>query len=128
MTPEAMIDSLLPVPYAAGQGTLSGADCWGIVELWYRHVLGIDVTDRGALPAGNDGLQAGYDAASVWQPIDEAKDHCLVILRFRHLTAGHVGVFYQGSVLHSSEGHGCVYQPISHRLIRPRITRFLEHS
>lgn len=128
MTPDAMINSLLSVPYAAGQGTLAGADCWGVVELWYRHVLGIEVTDRSGFPAGNEGLQAGFDARSVWKSIDAPADHCLVILRFRHLQAGHVGIYWQGSVLHSSEGHGCVYQPISHRLIRPRITRFLEHS
>ncbi|MGV8830350.1 MAG: NlpC/P60 family protein [Devosia sp.] len=128
MLPSQAIDSLLTVPYAPGQGDLAGADCWGIVELWYRHVLGIEVTDRAEFPAGNEGLQAGFDARSVWQPIDEPADHCLVILRFRHLDAGHVGIFYQGSVLHSSEGHGCVYQPITHRLIRPRITRLLAHT
>lgn len=127
MTPEAMIENLLSVPYAAGQGAMAGADCWGIVELWYRHVRGIELVDRANFPPGNDGLQAGFDAAKVWHPIPAAKDHCLVILRFRHLNAGHVGVFHNGSVLHSSQGHGCVYQPIDHRLIRPRITQFLEH-
>lgn len=126
--PAAMIDRLLAVPYAAGRGDWAGADCWGVVELWYRHVLGIEVADRASLPAGNEGLQAGFDAARVWQPIGEPKDHCLVILRFRHLVAGHVGIFWKGSILHSSAGHGCVFQPITDRLIKPRITSFLEHA
>lgn len=123
--PAAMIDALLQCPYAAGGGALHGADCWGIVELWYRHVLGIALDDRAAHPPGHDGLQAGFDAAAHWRAVDAPENHCLVILRAGHLRAGHVGVFFGGRVLHSSEHQGCVYQALSDRWIRSRVTRFL---
>lgn len=128
MTPAEAIDRLLMVPHVPGQGSWSGADCWGIVELWYRHVLGIEVGDRGAIDPGSDGLQVGFDAKSDWQPIEVPADHCLVILRAGRLAAGHVGIFYNGSVLHSSKGHGCVYQPITDRTIRSHLTCYLERK
>ena len=128
INPEAMIDTILSVPYADGMGELSGADCWGIVELWYRHVLGIDLSDRSEHPAGHDGMQAGYDAAQDWQQIETPENNCLVIMRAGRLNAGHVGVFYGGSVLHSDEKHGCVYEPISKPMIRVKTTCYLRHK
>lgn len=119
---------MLLVPHVPGQGTWQGADCWGIVELWYRHVLGIDVGDRSDIAPGATGLQSGFDAKSTWQPIDQPVDHCLVIMRAGRLSAGHVGIFYSGSVLHSSQGHDCVYQPITHRAVRSLTTCYLEHK
>ena len=128
VNPESMIDTLLSVPYVEDKGELSGADCWGVVELWYHHVLGISLPDRSSHPAGHDGMQAGYEAAQDWEQIETPEDHCLVIMRAGRLIAGHVGVFYGGSVLHSDERHGCVYEPISKPLIRAKTTCYLRHK
>lgn len=125
-TSSAMIDALLHCPYVPGGSEMHGADCWGIVELWYAHVLGIALDDRAGHPPGHEGMQAGFDAAGHWQAIEAAEDHCLVILRVGQLEAGHVGVFYDGHLLHSSEHQGCTYQAISDRWLRSRITRFLK--
>lgn len=120
--------SALAIPYAPGRGDWVGADCWGIVELYYEHVLGISVPDRANHPAGHGGLQAGFDAAEHWAAIVEPVDHCLVIMRAHGFEAGHVGVHFAGSVLHSSDGHGCVCQPIGHRFIRTATTQYLRHQ
>ena len=126
MTPQAMIDALLDCPYVAGGGEIHGADCWGIVELWYLHVLGITLDDRAQHPPGHDGMQSGFDAASDWRPIDAPVNHCLVIMRAGRLEAGHVGVFFDGNVLHSDESHGCVYQSITDKWIKSKTTGFLK--
>lgn len=128
MTPAEAIDQLILVPHVPGQGTWQGADCWGIVELWYRHVLGIDVADRGQIDPGASGLQSGFDVKSAWREVTAPADHCLVIMRAGRLAAGHVGIFYSGSVLHSSQGHDCVYQPVTDRAIRALTTCYLERK
>lgn len=123
----ALIDRLLAVPYVPGRGDLGGADCWGIVEIWYRECLGIELPDRADHPAGHGGVQAGFDAARHWRAIEAPVNHCLVVMRARGLQAGHVGIFHQGSVLHSDETHGCVFEPIGGRFIRTRISGYLKH-
>lgn len=126
--PSNMIDALLLCPYARGRGDLNGADCWGIVELWYLHVLGIALDDRAAHPPGHEGVQAGFEAVTHWHPIDEPENNCLVVMRAGHLKAGHVGIYLDGYLLHSDEKTGCVYQPISDRFIRSKISGYLKHQ
>ena len=90
--PAQMIDRLLTVPYARDRGDWAGADCWGIVELWYRHVLGIKLSERRDHPSSHEGLQAGFDLKKDWQPIDEPADHALVVMRAGRL----IGEFRPG--------------------------------
>lgn len=128
MKPAQMIDALLMCPYVLGGSSMHGADCWGIVELWYSHTLGIALEDRAGHPPGHDGMQSGFDASTQWHPIEAAENDCLVIMRAGRLEAGHVGVFYDGHVLHSGEHQGCTYQPISDRWIKSKITGFLKFN
>lgn len=125
MSPKQAIDALLQVPYAPGGSDWAAADCFGIVELWYLHVLGITVYDRGNLQPGHGSLQQGRDAATDWLPVTEPRNHCLVIMRAGRHPAGHIGIFYDGHVLHSDDSHGCVYEPANGRFIRSRITGYL---
>lgn len=123
--PEEALLRLQRVPYACGGGAWDGSDCWGIVELWYRHVLGIELDDRGAIAPGHAGIAAGVEAMADWQWCDAPQDHCLVLMRQRRFQYGHVGIFWHGSVLHSDEHTGCVFEPLSRRHIHPRITGYL---
>jgi cell wall-associated NlpC family hydrolase len=125
MKPDKLIEHLLAVPYKAGEGNFSGADCWGVVELWYRFILGQELADRANNSAGHEGLNAGFEQATQWKTIEEPEDNCLVIMRTGRLFAGHVGVFYKGSVLHSDERHGCVCESITRPMVRTKITCFL---
>ena len=124
MTPEQCIDRMLTVPYARGRGDWSGMDCWGVVELWYRHVLGVELSDRTNIAPGHDGVQKGFDAALGWRLVAAPVDHCAVVMRAHGFEAGHIGIYYNGSVLHTDEAHGCVYQPITDRVIRTKITAY----
>lgn len=128
MSPEAAITALQTVPYSPGGSSWHGADCWGIVELWHRHVLGIEIACRLDNPPGHAGLAQGLAASSVWREIAEPRDHCLVVMRARGIRAGHIGVHWQGVVIHSSEGHGCVAEPLTSRMIRLMTTQYLIHE
>jgi hypothetical protein len=128
MTPTEAIPRLLAVPHVPGGGSWSGADCWGVVELWYWHVLGIELTDRSDRPPGPSSVQGWADEGQGWQAIPSPEDHCLILMRSGRLAAGHVGVVFQNRVLHSAKSHGCVYQPLSDRLIRAMTTGYLRKS
>jgi len=128
MNPKDAIDLLLAVPYVPGAGNWGGSDCWGVVELWYRHVLGVELDDRAGFPAGMKSVQAAVDTTTAWRSIEAPQDHCLVLMRAGQISYGHVGVFYDRHVLHSGEQHGCVYQPISHRAIQSMTTGYLVRS
>lgn len=125
MSPADAVSHLLAAPYVPGGRSWAGADCWGVVELWYRHVLGIELTDRSSRPPGPDSVQGWADEGQGWQPITAPEDHCLLLMRSGRLKAGHVGIVYQGRVLHSAKSHGCVHQPLSDRLIRASTTGYL---
>lgn len=125
MTPVQFIDRALGVPFGFGRGDWFASDCWGLVELWYRELLGVDLDDRAGHGHDHAGLQAGFSAATRWQPVDDPTDHDLVVMRAGGLEAGHIGVHWQGSVLHTSQKTGCVYQGLDDRIVRSRISGFL---
>lgn len=125
MKPQEAIPRFLSLPYVLGRGDWSGADCWGLVELWYRHVLGIGLAEREGRDSTRQSIDVWATAPAGWLPIVAPEDHCLVLMRSGRLAHGHVGIVYQGSVLHTAVTHGCVYQPISDRLIRAATTGYL---
>ena len=125
MTPQEAVPRLLAVPYVLGQGDWTGADCWGLVELWYREVLSLPLSERSGRHSARQSIDAWASAPTGWVPIASPEDHCLVLMRSGRLNAGHVGIAYQNRVLHSAKSHGCVYQPLSDRLIRASTTGYL---
>lgn len=120
-----LVQRLQDVPYLPGGGDWSGCDCWGLVELWYRERFGIELSDRGNIAPGPEGLQQGFANSTDWLKLYEPQNDDLVVMRRGRLSAGHMGVFWNGSVLHTDKPHGCVLQPVRGRQIAPRITCFL---
>lgn len=127
MTPDQFIDRALAVPFRFGDGDWFGADCWGLVELWYAALKDIMLTDRVGGVAGHGALQNGVEDTIRWARVETPADHDLVLMRAGDLEAGHVGIHWQGHVLHTSERTGCVYQPMTDRTVRSRITGFLTY-
>lgn len=121
------IETLLRIPHVPNYGRMDGADCWGVVEIWYREVLKIELDDRSDIAPGPEGLAAGFAAKSNWQEIKTPVDDCLVIMSQGRIKAGHVGVFIGGKVLHSTPDTGCVLEPLNSLRIAPRTTCFLEY-
>lgn len=99
-----------------------------MVELYYQHVLGVQLIDRQQIQPGNDGLKTGFDAAQRWQQVEHPDTGCLVIMRAGKLNEGHVGIFVSGGVLHSTMATGCVFQQLTDRYIRAKVTTFLRYA
>lgn len=121
-------DRALLVPYCDGASDWSGADCWGIVELYYKHVLGIVLVDRSDISSGHEGVNLGFERTRAWSRIETPEKDCLVLMRAGGLKFGHVGVFSDGCVIHSSDKTGCLCQPIADRFIRLKTTAYLRYG
>lgn len=110
--PVELIARLQSVPHIEGRGDWDGADCWGLVEIWYRERFGVVLTDRADIPPGAAGVSEGFDRASDWFQVETPGNDDLVVMRYGRLRAGHVGVFWDGAVIHTAKAHDCVQQPL----------------
>ncbi|SNZ21731.1 NlpC/P60 family protein [Cohaesibacter gelatinilyticus] len=129
MTPQDCISRLLGVRYEPAGNSFSAVDCFGVVELWYRHVLGVGVEDRSNHPPTHEGLQRGVESISNWEAVDTPQDHCLVLMQAGRLRNGHIGIYYNGHVLHADRKAGCcVCQKITDPAIQGSITGYLKHN
>lgn len=113
--PDALIRALLMVPYLPGAGNWSGADCWGVNELWYANQFGLLLNDRTGIAPGADGLAEGFDdfEAHGWIEVAEPRDHDTIIMRHvamaeidgkpvrRVIEHGHCGIYWRGKVIHA---------------------------
>lgn len=131
MRPELLIERLQAVPHRPGRGDWSGADCWGIVCLWYRERFSIELEERATIEPGVLGMQVGFDQRSNWISVETPSDDDVVVMRAvkvrQVLDAGHIGVYWGGFVLHSCEGAGCIAVALNSRQIRHRITGYFRH-
>lgn len=109
--PEEFIRDWLGVPHIYNGRDSQGVDCYGLVWLYYRDVLGITLPDWRCA-----------DTSRLWvarfmeerldeslSELDEPQDHCLMIIR-RSKLAHHMGIFYAGGILHCPEKGGVIYQ------------------
>lgn len=126
-----LIERLLATPYLPGGFDWTGADCWGVVEIWYRERFGIVLTDRGRIEPTPLGVMAGYELSSAWMAGAFPRDDDLILMRARWngetIQHGHIGVYWGGTVLHSQPDHGCACQPYRARHIESRVTAILRH-
>lgn len=124
------MDRFVGIPYVPHGRDYAGADCWGILFLYYRDVLGTPVP---AYSAEMDAREFKHGAIApliaeerekLWQRVDTPQPGDGVLMRAgRH--DSHVGVFLgQGRMLHSEGPHPSVIDRIGDMRWRSRITGF----
>jgi len=119
------MNGLIGIPYSEGGRDYDGVDCWGLVYLYYRDQLGIELPrldggyDVKDLPMLADFLDESKSTVNA-EPIDEPRDGDLVVMKFRGHPI-HVGVYLDGSVLHVLRGIDSVMEPVASPRIRGRI-------
>lgn len=128
MTPEEFIDKALNIPFKLGRGDWHACDCWGLVELYYAEVLEIELCDRSGHGVDHEGFQSGFFAKTRWHEVETPKNHDTVIMSAGGLEYGHIGIHWQGSVLHICDKTNCLFQPLTDRTVRGRITGFLTYQ
>lgn len=128
--PIRLAQAISLVPYVAGRGDWGGADCWGVVELWYWNRFSERLCDRGSIAPGPAGLRDGYRAAmgSRWAEVHQVQQDDVVIMRQRLrngviLEHGHCGIAVgDGRLLHASERAGVRLVNLNDADIRIRIS------
>lgn len=128
------IERLVGIPYVIDGRGWEGADCWGVVYLYFQAVHGIEVErydaagqttahDRAALSA-----LIHREIAPPWHSVDEPRPGDLVLIRHGRQIA-HVGIWLDGGrVLHSPGPGPSLIERASSPHMKRRIAGFLRHE
>jgi probable lipoprotein NlpC len=105
-------DRFVGIPFAPFGRDPSGCDCWGLIVLVYREVLG--VTLPGYLGYGSveehaeiAALIAGATASPLWQPVAGAPDPFDVAVFRRGRLDSHTGLVLRPGLMLHMEGEDC---------------------
>lgn len=93
--------------YMKGARAYPYLDCWGLVEMYYRRELHIDISRLRAYET----LENGLNAQSNFKRIEKPIDNCVVIYLLRG-KAIHCGIFLDNNLLHTNERFNCTIEPI----------------
>jgi len=107
MTHDEFICKAIGVPWAKHQSTWQSMDCYGLVMLYYKEVLGVNL---GLMP--NMNMSDGYEAKSKeWSESSPVKSG-LAFMTFKGGQASHCGIVIDDMhVIHSGgseQGYGSV--------------------
>lgn len=125
-------DDFLAVPYADEGRSPEGADCYGLIWLWYRDVLEIDIPIFDDVPPGNMvAVNAMIEQhKSEWLEVEIPCEHDICVMRgigFRG--AGHMGVVQpRRRLLHTTQDQGARIERLSDPTIKSRIIEFRRHK
>jgi cell wall-associated NlpC family hydrolase len=102
------------VPHVYNGRDKTGVDCYGLVWLYYRDVLGIVLPDWNCADSSRIWVTRFIEQKiqSHLKTIDAPQDHCIAFLRRKNM-ASHVGVVYANGLLHCIENSSVVFQPLT---------------
>ncbi len=98
---------MIGVPWANRACSFAAADCWGLIILYYRHVLGVEIHQAPGYEADSD-FHTCYEGGIVcWrqQPIPD--DNCMFVAYVGSRPV-HVGLIVDRQALHSRGECGAV--------------------
>lgn len=104
---DEFISRIEGVPWRNRACSFDAADCWGLVVMYYRHVLGIEVHQTADYESGRDFMTC-YDADVVfWQRSETFCDEGIFVAWVGSQPV-HVGLILGGRALHSRGENGHV--------------------
>ena len=112
MDQQTFIKNIIGKPWVNRAASFDAADCWGVVSLYYKHVLNIDIpTVEGFIE--NEQFNKCYsENLHLWQEVKTPIVAGLVFTCYKGETPTHVGVCIGGGkALHSrgtTDNHGKV--------------------
>lgn len=106
MSKADFISRVLGIPWRNRACSFDAADCWGLVVLYYRHVLGTELHQTPDYEAGGDFLTC-YDADVVFWNREESFVDDGIFVAWVGSHPVHVGLIIDGRALHSrgESGH-----------------------
>lgn len=102
MTINEFIKKTVGVKWVDRACTFDEMDCWGLVILYYRHVLGLELNDIEGYQSKRGTIQteALPEAIKNWQKLSKPENHC-VFLAYIGDYPCHVGVVIDRHGLHA---------------------------
>ncbi|MGF2439240.1 NlpC/P60 family protein [Enterobacter ludwigii] len=104
---DEFISRIEGVPWSNRACSFDAADCWGLVVMYYRHVLGIEVHQTADYESGRDFMTC-YDADVVFWQRSETFCNEGVFVAWVGSQPVHVGLILGGLALHSRGENGHV--------------------
>ncbi|WP_345993769.1 hypothetical protein [Sulfurimonas sp. HSL-1716] len=105
-----MMTRFIGIPYKDRGRTFTGADCYGVLVLWYEHILGINIPDVAVDTSDVRGSFTQYlhEISSRWERIDAPEPNCAVAMAMNEehpKLVTHFGVMIDyKTMLHSHRG------------------------
>lgn len=129
------IDWAYEIPYVAGGRNERGADCWGLVLLFYKRHFKIDIpTYDWVVPDQETFHKTTCEQATVmaegieiFREVDTPKQGDIILLNVIGMPI-HVGILIGANLmLHTGLGHGVVVENIAEMKWRRRIKSYHRH-
>lgn len=100
MLKSEFIEKVTGVSWVDRACTFEAMDCWGLVVLYYRHVLGIEIHHAADYESGSDFLTCFEEEVIFWRDTDIFTDGGIFIAYYGAQPV-HVGLIVDGMALHS---------------------------
>ncbi|EPT6987785.1 NlpC/P60 family protein [Cronobacter turicensis] len=121
MHKDEFLQAVIGKPWENRACSFDAMDCWALVVLYYRHVLGIEIHQTADYESGSDFLTC-YDADVVfWRRTESFVDGDIFVAWVGSKPV-HVGLIVDGKALHSRGENGHV-RPDAIRTIQKLFTK-----
>ena len=128
------VDDFVRIPFRSQGRGYGGADCWGLVYLWYRDRLGIELEAWAETPAGQVRDVARLierhktDWSPAWPPRQNDVALMRVMARGTSRLVAHVGIVVDGGrVMHTQSAGGVRVDRADSPLIARRVMEYRRH-
>ncbi len=101
------ISRMIGVPWANRACSFEKTDCWGLVVLYYRHVLGIELHQTPDYEAGADFFTCYQGDVVFWRQADKPVEGGIFV-GYLGAQPAHVGLVLNRQALHSRGENGSV--------------------
>lgn len=101
------IKAVIGKPWANRSCTFGAMDCWALVVLYYRHVLGIELHQTPDYEAGADFFTCYQGDVVFWRKVDKPVEGGIFV-GYRGAQPAHVGMVLNRQALHSRGESGSV--------------------
>lgn len=118
MIESMLLGEFLKIPFVHGGRELTGADCYGIIMLWYRMRLGIELFDPDFdYPEGPQWKDKSYFLENYhlqWERVESPRKNDVVLFKSKDgKLANHAGIYLgKNKFLHTIKRTGCVIQKL----------------
>ncbi|SFA94816.1 NlpC/P60 family protein [Citrobacter amalonaticus] len=121
MSKDDFLSRVTGIPWQNRACSFKAADCWGLVVLYYRYVLGIEIHQTADYESGSDFLTC-YDSDVVFWRRTESFSDDGIFVAWIGSNPVHVGLIVDGRALHSRGENGHV-RPDAIRTIQKLFTK-----